>query len=77
MLMIPKEKRNSIQLLISGSLEFHFELSFIYLHGDQIVHFIGTVHYLNEGTNEIRVVNRFNDIVLMQLTDLIAIYRIT
>jgi hypothetical protein len=75
--MIPKEKRNSIQFLISGSLEFHFELSFIYLHGDQIMHFIGTVHSLNEGTDEIRAVNRFNDIVLMQLKDLIAIYSIT
>lgn len=72
--MIPKEKRDSIPLLISESMEFHLEVSFIYLQGDHIMHFIGNVHHWNEETDEIRVVNRFNDIVRIQSTDLIAVY---
>lgn len=74
--MIHKEKRDSIHLLISESMEFHLEISFIYLHEDHIVHFIGKVHYWNEETDEIRFVNRFNDIIRMQLTDLIAVYKV-
>nr|WP_307440652.1 YolD-like family protein [Bacillus sp. V2I10] len=74
--MIPKEKHDSIQLLISESMEFHFDLSFVYLHGDHVMHFIGTVHYWNEKAGEIRVVNSFNDIVRMQLVNLIAVYTI-
>ncbi|WP_191567404.1 hypothetical protein [Metabacillus idriensis] len=74
MIMIPTEKRDSIPLLISKSMEFYLEVSFIYLQGDCIMHFIGNVHYWNEETDEIRVVNRFNDIVRIQRTDLIAVY---
>ncbi|USK31560.1 YolD-like family protein (plasmid) [Bacillus sp. CMF21] len=74
--MIPKETRDSIQLLISKSMEFHQEVSFVYLQGDHILHFIGTVHYWNEETDEIRAVNEFNDIVRVRLTDLIAVYTI-
>ncbi|MGG4491170.1 YolD-like family protein [Metabacillus idriensis] len=72
--MIPNEKRKSIQFLISESMEFHHEVSFIYLQGGHIMHFIGNVHHWNEETDEIRVVNRFNDIVRIQRTDLIAVY---
>ncbi|WP_191559545.1 hypothetical protein [Metabacillus idriensis] len=74
MIMIPNEKRKSIQFLISESMEFHFDLSFVYLQGDHIVHFIGTVHYWNEDMGEIRIVNSFNDVVLMKLVNLIAVY---
>ncbi|USK31557.1 YolD-like family protein (plasmid) [Bacillus sp. CMF21] len=59
---------------MSESMEFYLEVSFIYLQGNRIMHFIGNVHHWNEETDEIRVVNRFNDIVRLQRTDLIAVY---
>ncbi|WP_263597104.1 hypothetical protein [Metabacillus idriensis] len=38
------------------------------------MHFIGTVHYWNEDSGEIRIVNSFNDVVRMKLVNLIAVY---
>ncbi|MGM0924008.1 MAG: hypothetical protein ACQEWW_22845 [Bacillota bacterium] len=73
---ISNKKVQSIKILISESMEVNCEMTYLYLKEDQIVHFIGTVYNWNEKTDDIKILNKFNNIIGLKLKDLLAAYRI-
>ena len=74
MSIMPSEKVSSIQQSVSLAMEYQREISVIYLQDGQILHFIGFIHYWNEETDEIRIINRFNDVVRIKLCEIFVMY---
>lgn len=71
---MPNEKARSIQQTVVLAMEFHYEASVIYLQNGQVLHFIGFIHYWNEETDEVRIINQFDDIVRIQLNEIVILY---
>ncbi|WP_165971063.1 YolD-like family protein [Peribacillus frigoritolerans] len=71
---MPNEKARSIQQTVVLAMEFHHETSIIYLQNGQVLHFIGFIHYWNEETDEVRIINQFDDIVRIQLNEIVILY---
>lgn len=55
-------------------MEFEREISVIYLQSDQMLHFIGLIHFWNEEMDEIRVMNQFSDVVSIKLCEVFVMY---
>lgn len=70
---IPDEE-SSIKQSVGITMELHNEVSIIYLKNGQILHFIGYIHYWNEETDEIRVMNQFNDFICIKISEVVLLY---
>lgn len=72
--IMPNKKARIIQQSVGLTMELHHEASIIYLQNNQILHFIGFIHYWNEETAEIININQFNDIVRIKLNEIVILY---
>ncbi|KEZ48579.1 YolD-like family protein [Metabacillus indicus] len=74
MSIMPNEKAMDIQRSMSLAMEYQREISVIYLQNGQILHFIGFIHYWNEETDDIRIINTFGDIIRLKLDEVVILY---